>query len=309
MIQPRRHSPLRLAAFRLAARVAQLAGGRRFYRWRYLSGDRLVVRHERVELGGSATSDPTTRRLLRIVQVSDVHGGPFVGPGDLADLIDAVEGLSPDVVAVTGDFVADTTDELPRVADDLARLDAPLGVFAVFGNHDYKDRREPEIVRAFPRWRFLRNECVALEGPTGARIGIAGIEDIEEGRPADVERATGLALQGADVLVALSHGPEAAPAFAARGFDLVLSGHSHGTQIDLPFLRRLGPAHPGLVVALGRTRLVVSRGVGPIGVPVRVRAPAEIVCVDIVGSVSQDRGPCRDVSASTPACSTSDVTR
>ena len=71
--------------------------------------------------------------------------------------------------------------------------------------------------------------------------------------------------------------------FAARGARVVLSGHSHGTQVDLPFLRDLGPSHPGLRVELGGATLVVSRGLGVIGAPLRVGVPAEVVVLRLHG--------------------------
>lgn len=200
-------------------------------------------------------------------------------------------------------------EELDGVDADLRGIAAPLGVFAVLGNHDYKGRREHEIAAALPGWTFLRNACAVVETGDGARVGLAGIEDIEEGRHADVEAAIGPELGGAHVRVALTHGPRAAPAFARAGFDLVLAGHTHGGQVDLPVLRRLGPAHPGLRVELGATTLLVTRGLGPIGLPLRVRAPAEVVCIDIVPPMAQDQGSCREASDSTAASSTSGATR
>lgn len=80
-----------------------------------------------------------------------------------------------------------------------------------------------------------------------------------------------------DLIVALAHGPRAAPLFAKGGARLVLAGHTHGTQVDLPWLRDLGPAHPGMRVELGGTTLVVSRGLGVVGAPFRWGVPAEVV--------------------------------
>ena len=79
--------------------------------------------------------------------------------------------------------------------------------------------------------------------------------------------------------------PSAAPHLIGPRTAVVLSGHTHGTQVDLPILRRLGPAHPGLRVELGTATLIVSRGLGVVGLPLRVGAPAEIVLVSLTRSV------------------------
>jgi len=305
VIEPRRHSGARIAFFAAVERVAAVLGGRRLYRRRALSAARLVTRTERVDAPGLTAS----RGRVRIVHVSDLHAGSFVGPGDLDDVVARIDALEPDLVAFTGDFISNRVEDLGRVAEDLARITAPLGVFAVFGNHDYRGRREHEIAAAIPGWTFLRNACEVVETARGARVGLAGIEDVEEGRHADVGAALGPELERAHVRIALTHGPRGAPPFAAAGFDLVLAGHTHGGQVDLPLLRRLGPAHPGLRVQMGATTLLVTRGLGPIGLPLRVGAPAEVVCIDIAPPMAQDRGSCREASDSTAASSTSDATR
>lgn len=305
MIEPRRHGRARIAFFAAIERAAALLGGRRLYRRRALSAARLVTRHEHVAAPGL----PAGLAPVRVAHVSDLHAGSFVGPGDLDDVRARIGALAPDLVVFTGDFISNRIEDLGAVADDLQRIDAPGGVFAVFGNHDYRGRREHEIAAAIPGWTFLRNECALVETAAGARIGLAGIEDIEEGRHADVDAALGPELGRAHARIALTHGPRAAPAFAAAGFDLVLAGHTHGGQVDLPFLRRLGPAHPGLRVEMGATTLLVTRGLGPIGLPLRVKAPAEVVCIDIAPSMAQDQGSCREASDSTPASSTSGATR
>lgn len=277
-VAPRRHSRLRLATFRAAETAARALGGRAWYRRRHLARARLHVREEHVAVVG------LERALdgLTIAHVSDLHGGPFLARGDLADVVDVVNARAPDLVALTGDWITHVwSDALPLV-DDLARLVAPLGVYSVFGNHDYRGRLEGRIADAGARAgiRFLRNEGVVLERG-GARFALVGLEDPEEAREVDLARAR------ADVdpalpEVVLCHNPLAARRIARPGCAAILAGHSHGTQVDLPWLRRLGPAHPGLRVELGSTVLVVSRGLGVVGLPWRVGAPAELVFVRLV---------------------------
>lgn len=270
---PRRLSLLRRATFFLAEQLAARLGGRRLYRWCCLSEGRLRVRRETIEVAGL----PPSLEGLSVLHMSDVHGGLFLGEGDLDHASELVRHLEPDFVCWTGDYIVRRPAEIAGVLPALRRCTGLLGTFAVFGNHDYKERREGEIAAALAEsgWTFLRNECVQLE-VRGERVAVGGIEDLEEGRGVDVAEATRCFASSA-LCVGLSHGPQAAPEFARCGAHVVLSGHSHGTQVDLPLLRELGPAHPGLRVELGATALIVNRGLGVIGAPVRVGAPAEVV--------------------------------
>lgn len=279
MIAPRRFSRLRIAAFAAIERLAVLLGGRAIYRRRHLRRDRLHVREEWIEVPDL----PAELEGFSVAHLSDLHAGPFLGRGDLAGVRSVLEELRPDVVCWTGDFVVHGIHNVMPLQEELASLVGARATYAVFGNHDYLHREEWRFVEAMEPagWRFLRNGSELLE-VGAARVGFCGIEDPEEGKVVDVEGAV-RGLLGAeadehpDLIVALSHGPRAAPEFAARGAQVVLAGHSHGTQVDLPLLRDLGPSHPGLRVELGGTTLVVSRGLGVIGAPLRVGVPAEVV--------------------------------
>jgi len=273
---PRRHSRFRLGVARFAERACAAIGGRVFYRLRHLARGRFVVRSETAFVPDL----PAELEGFSIVQISDVHGGSFVGPGDLADVVEAANALAPDVIALTGDFVTHHAREVERVAADLARLSARRGVYAVFGNHDYRGRAEASIEAALSGARFLRNDCARI-ACGAAHVAIVGIEDLEEGRIVDLELARS-GVEPGDVEIVLCHNPLGARAIARAGCAAILSGHTHAGQIDLPFLRRLGPVHPGLRVVLGETLLVTSRGVGAVGVPLRIGAPSEIVHLRIL---------------------------
>lgn len=274
-VSPRRHSRLRLGLFRAAERAAALCGGRAWYRRRHLARARLLLRVEEVEVDAL----PRALEGFTIAQLSDLHAGPFLGEGDLAGVVGLVGECSPDVVAITGDWITHHWSEALTLRADLARLSARHGVFAVFGNHDYKDRLEGRIAAelAAVGVRTLRNECARIE-LGGAAIALVGVEDLEEARAVDLAAARAGVRPG-DVEVVLCHNPLAARAIARPACAAILAGHTHGTQIDLPWLRRLGPRHPGARLAIGRTRVVVSRGLGVVGVPLRVGSPAEVVLV------------------------------
>ncbi|MBI5364798.1 MAG: metallophosphoesterase [Planctomycetes bacterium] len=272
-LAPRRHSALRLLAFRAAEWSVAACGGRRIYQARHLTAKGVRVREERVLVPDLAPG----LEGLSIAQLSDLHGGRFLGRGDLRGVVERVNALAPDLVVVTGDWITHAWSEALPLLDDLAELRAPLGCFAVFGNHDYKGRLEGRIADAARARgvRFLRNQHARLER-RGSTFVLTGLEDPEEARAVDLEEARA-GVDPRDLEIVLCHNPLAAPRIARVGCALILAGHSHGTQVDLPFLRRLGPAHPGLRLRFGRTTLLVSRGLGVVGVPWRVGAPAEVV--------------------------------
>lgn len=239
------------------------------------------MREEKIDVAGL----PPTLHGLCIVQLSDFHAGAFMGPGSLARVVECVNEQAPDVVLLTGDFITHDGGQVDGLLADLGRLRPRLGAFAVFGNHDYRGRQEGRIAEALGGIgvRVLRNECARLELGGGAALAIVGLEDLEEARAVDLEAARSL-LRVGDVEVVLCHNPsravELAANTAARAAPVaIFSGHTHGTQVDWPWFRRLGPPDPGARVHLGSTRLITHRGLGAVGLPLRAGAPAECVVV------------------------------
>jgi predicted MPP superfamily phosphohydrolase len=272
---PRRHTLVRRAAVRASESLAVALGGRALYRRRWLSRARVGVREEAI-----AVRDlPRSLELFSIVHLSDFHAGAFVRRGDLTQVVDVANELQADLAAVTGDFATHGWRDALEIADDLGRLRARHGALAVFGNHDYRGRREGEIARelAARGIEVLRNSARRIERDDGA-LAVVGVEDLEEGRAIDLAAARAL-VREADVEIVLCHNPLGAAAIARPRCAAILSGHTHGCQVDLPLLRRAGPVHPGARVALGPTRLIVNRGLGVIAVPWRSGAPTEIVRV------------------------------
>ncbi len=286
-LEPRRFSRARLAAFHASETLAAWLGGRAFYRRAFLAAGRLRVRHERVRV----PELPRGLVGLRIVQWSDLHAGPFLGRGDLRAAVDATLALQPDLVVFTGDWITREWTEALDLREDLARLRARLGLYAVFGNHDYRGRCEGELARALAPLgiEFLRNETRRFECEGGA-LSLVGLEDLEEARALDLAAARS-GVRAGDIELVLCHNPRGAPALARVGCALILSGHTHGHQVDLPLVRRLAPPHPGDRLRVGPSELIVSRGLGALGVPLRVRSPAEIVCIELARD--EREGPLR----------------
>jgi predicted MPP superfamily phosphohydrolase len=245
---------------------------------------------------------------FRIVQVSDLHSASFGAHNER--LLDAVRGERPDLVAITGDIV-DRTDRDPSTALDLAAALAQLAPTAyVTGNHEAGTPLLAELVAGLAdrAVAVMRGASRALER-AGERIRLIGIEDPRfpdpqetPGAPAgEAERTRGrledaLARdpeggepwQADPFTVLLAHRPEQLAVYAEEGIDLALAGHAHGGQVRIPGIggvlapdQGLWPALTAGVARRGRTSLVISRGLGNSGAPVRVNDPPEIVTLTL----------------------------
>jgi len=237
-----------------------------------------------------------TERLrgLRVAHLSDLHIGNGTEDGRLAAIVEKTNALAPDLVVITGDLFDHDPRHLGAGAERLAGLRAPLGVYAVLGNHDLmtgKERVADALVRHAPALRLLRDECVRL--PADAPLYLAGIEDpgrdwTEHGHGlAMIEKLAAAAPSDGPVLL-LVHRPDAFAQAAALGFRLVLAGHFHGGQLALPVgkgrwnaARFLTPYHRGLY-RLGEATLYVSRGLGFAGPRVRFGSRPEIAVLELV---------------------------
>lgn len=229
---------------------------------------------------------PRLMHGLRVVQISDVHVGPTVGHDFLAGVVEQCNALDPHVVAITGDLVDGSVDELGPLVRSLAQLRAHYGVFFVTGNHEYYSGVEA-WVRHLPTLgiRVLRNERVSIEHQ-GGWLDIAGVDDwsahrFGSGHGADLPAA--LAERDASrPLLLLAHQPRAIVEAAQHGVDLQISGHTHGGQI-VPFNFLVGLEQP-YVRGLHRHRdswIYVHSGTGFWGPPMRLGVPAEIACIEL----------------------------
>ncbi len=234
---------------------------------------------------------------LTVAFLSDTHHGPFVPLSYLADVVEMTNDLRPDVVLLGGDYVQRRRAAFLHLGIDhrryvapgigvLSGLRAPMGRFAVLGNHDY--RTDPSATRralAAAGFTELTNTGVWLERPGGARLRIAGVDDCRAGRPR-LRQALG-DLRAGQACVVLTHNPDYVERIRDARVDLVLSGHTHGGQIVLPFVgapvvpSRYGQKYRAGLVQGPTARVFVTAGVGTIGPPVRFRCPPEVALLTL----------------------------
>ncbi len=235
---------------------------------------------------------------LRVVQMSDFHCGRHVTPAYLQEAVDLAHHQRPDVTVLTGDFIHKGFKHIDAMARILGQLRSPLGVFAVLGNHDFSVRN----ALGFRRHRHLHSAVAdalrsqgihVLQNETYAfthgadKLYLTGVEDLWS-RVCDPERA----FAGLSTLVpriVLAHNPCTIERLNGARCDLMLSGHTHGGQINLPRLGRvtLGPNGRRFAAGLyrcGDSLLYVNKGVG-FGFRVRYGARPEVAVFVLQGAV------------------------
>lgn len=221
---------------------------------------------------------------LRIVQLTDIHLSPFLAEDELERAVEMANGARAHLAVVTGDLITTRGDPLDSALAILSRLRSDAGVLGCLGNHEIYAGAEAYTARQGRRngIRFLRGEACPLRFGS-ATLNVVGV---------DYQRMSRPYLRGVEKLVAggacnllLSHNPDVFPVAAAKGFQVTLSGHTHGGQVTVEILHRrltlvrfLTPYIQG-IYRQGASSLYVSRGIGTVAIPARVGAPPEITLV------------------------------
>jgi predicted MPP superfamily phosphohydrolase len=218
---------------------------------------------------------------LRLVQLSDIHFGPFFGPRDLRYAIDMANSTKPHVTLVTGDLITIYRDPLDECIQLLRNLKSDAGIVGCLGNHEivaqcqnYAERRGRAA-----GIRFLRSRAETLRFGE-AELNLAGVDYQLMGKPYLRDAPPLLRKDRLNIL--LSHNPDVFPVAARQGWDLTLAGHTHGGQITVEILgmnaniaRFYTPYVYGHYQKEGR-QIYVSRGLGTVGLPSRFGAPPEV---------------------------------
>jgi hypothetical protein len=233
---------------------------------------------------------------FRIAQLSDFHIGPFMTQEQIRKYAGMASALTPDLIAVTGDFVTWDPSTQSAIVEALAGLKAPFGVFGCLGNHEAWSGVEDSITLLFRQAHIhiLRHQRVAIRSH-GDSINLMGI-DFASRRPFGPHSAafmgrfrTGLdgLMDSERVNILLSHNPDTFDRATELGIDLTLSGHTHGGQAALEFVspqiapsRLVTPYVAGWFEKPGG-QLYVNRGIGTIFVPIRLGAPPEITLFEL----------------------------
>jgi predicted MPP superfamily phosphohydrolase len=222
---------------------------------------------------------------LTIGFMSDIHSSLYMTRNEMDEYVRLMNSLGVDLVLLGGDFVNSTVNEVYPFAEAFNALRAPLGVYGVLGNHDFYTRQVRTVAREIEQAgvRLLRDSHVVLR-PRGYPLLLAGVDDVSSDSEATQHMSAALegAPEGVPRLM-LCHRPYFLPAAARLEVHHLFSGHTHGGQI---VLGRFGTASvtPAMLVSdyvwgeyrHGRTQMYVSRGIGTVGIPVRLNCPPEI---------------------------------
>ena len=283
--------------------AGMLAGGGLFGTLIYGFGNKYKYQLTRIPLAFSNL--PAAFKGLKIVQISDIHSGSFTDKAAVQKGIQKIMREKPDLILFTGDLVNNTADEMKEYMDVFDKLEAPLGVFSVLGNHDYGDyapwgsdaekKANLDRVKQIHHelgWRLLINEHVVLQKGED-KIALLGIENWSAKarfpKYGDMKKAyTGSEEYAFKIL--MSHDPSHWDAEVRKSFkdvDLMLAGHTHGMQfgVDIPGFKwspvqYVYPQWAGLY-EMDNQKLYVNRGFGFIGYPGRVGILPEITLLEL----------------------------
>ena len=224
-------------------------------------------------------------REVRIVQVSDIQISRHYTTENLEKVVQAVNRQQPDILLFTGDLY----ENYASYRDDealislLSQMDAKYGKFAIWGNRDYGGGavRKYESILAQSGFTLLTNASVSIPVSDTDTVFLAGLDDALLGQPDITPILEQLSGDENTYTILMTHEPDTAEQYAQMGFDLIVSGHSHGGQVKIPFFPTI-TTHlaeryiDGLYSLNEQTQLYVNSGIGTSRIPARFRVPPEI---------------------------------
>ncbi len=226
---------------------------------------------------------------IRIVQLTDIHLSAFLSEQSLAYCVGMANETNAHLALVTGDMITSGRDPLDACLKQLAGLRAEAGILGCLGNHEVYANAEAHAAELGARLgiRYLRSEAVRLKFGGGI-MNVAGVDYQRFHKP--YLTGAGKMVEPGILNVLLSHNPDVFPVAARQGYDLTVSGHTHGGQVrveilreDLNIARFFTPYVDGLY-RVGKQSIFVSRGIGTIGLPARLGAPPEVALLRLCRS-------------------------
>lgn len=259
--------------------VAFMAGALYIYA-RFVEPNLLVVKYENIKSSRINEDAPD----LKIVQFSDTHISEYFDMRDLKRVAEKINAENPDIVVFTGDLIDEyksyeNKENINEIWEILGSINAPHGKYAVYGNHDYGGGAERIYGKIMEESGFLilKNEKVEFED---YNISVTGMDDAIFGI-SERDRLAALADEGSYNIV-LSHEPDVVDYMLEYNIDLFLAGHSHGGQVNLPFVNVLPPLGEKYSAGMysfnnyRQTLLYVNIGLGTTKMPLRFMAPPEL---------------------------------
>jgi Predicted phosphohydrolases len=248
---------------------------------------------------------PTELEGVTMTLISDIHAGSFMDAQKLKEYADVINDLRSDLILIPGDLTNSNKEEAQIFSEGFKSLNAPYGVFGTLGNHDYFRDAEyiANVVSNESPVKLLRNESEILK-INGKEICLLGVEDTRESgaglNPKLMEYLNTTVEASKEKLLSrnlsydsipkilLFHKPYYLKEISDKNFDIILSGHTHGGQIvfaqlgnlNLSIAATVSPYINGLYTH-GKSNMYVSRGIGTVGLPIRLNCPPEITKITL----------------------------
>ncbi len=227
-----------------------------------------------------------------ITLIADIHSSVFMTREDMRRYVNAINELGSELIVIPGDFVNSMVEEVYPFAEAFSELKAPLGIFGTLGNHDFFTDVET-VAREVDACgvKMLRNDKVDVK-KNGAKIHLLGVDDTGRVQRAELFYDKVLAQTEPHVpRILLCHRPYFFDQAATRNIDLTLAGHTHGGQFVFARIGKtvIAPALVASPYIAGlytkeKSRMYVTRGLGTVGIPVRINCPPEITKITLVKS-------------------------
>jgi hypothetical protein len=228
---------------------------------------------------------PAAFNGFSIAQLTDIHLGTLVSAAFVEDVVATTNRLQTDLIVCTGDYVhaRNTTEEIDAVWPILAKLKARYGVYSVLGNHDHWADTARSLYWLDRTGQNLRHRCVPIQ-KGNERIVLGGAGDLWEDT-LDIDKAFSNSREN-DCRILLSHNPDSVDQKFKRKVSLVLSGHTHGGQVRVPFygapvLPVKNKRYSSGIIDTPKTKLFISRGIGWTIYPVRFNCFPEIAVIEL----------------------------